>query len=146
MQKKRFPGTLAGIAGVHYVVSELSMRGLIALPTVRNTAAYDIIVASSDGMHHKNLQVKGSSKRVNNWLMPPRRKIRAGPNDYYVLVRRLKDPPRFEAFLVSGKEASKKIRTHRRRRAVFYSLHVGGKWANEQRRWAKSWREWDGWG
>jgi hypothetical protein len=35
--------SLIGIAGVHHVVSELSRRGLIALPTVKNTAAYDIV-------------------------------------------------------------------------------------------------------
>ncbi len=143
MQKKGFAGTLTGIAGVHYVVSELSMRGLIALPTIRNTAGYDIIVATSDGKHHKNVQVKASSKRVNFWLMPPRRKIRAGPDDYYVLVRRLKDPPSFEAFLVSGKEAKKKL--YHRRGTDLSSLSVGGKWArNEERRWATAWREWDG--
>ena len=147
MKTPRAPNTLIGIAGVHYVVSELSMRGLIALPTIRNTAGYDIIVATSDGKHHKNLQVKASSKRVTFWLMPPRRKIRAGPNDYYVLVRRLEKekPPRFEAFLVSGKEAKKKLYQPKGR--DLRSVGFDGRWAkneDRERRWAKAWREWDG--
>ena len=38
-----------GIAGVHYVVSELALRRVVALPTIRNTAGYDIIATSEDG-------------------------------------------------------------------------------------------------
>ncbi len=44
----KVPNDLIGIAGVHYVVSELSRRGLIALPTIRNTAGIDIIVSKPD--------------------------------------------------------------------------------------------------
>lgn len=43
---------LVGAAGVHYVASELSFRGMIALPTIRNTAGYDLIVVSADGKRH----------------------------------------------------------------------------------------------
>ena len=38
MERQRPHTGLIGIAGVHYVVSELSRRGLVALPTIRNTA------------------------------------------------------------------------------------------------------------
>lgn len=55
---------LIGIAGVHHVVSELSRRGLIALPTTRNVAGYDVIVLTPDGTKHANLQVKTSLKMV----------------------------------------------------------------------------------
>ena len=41
--------TLVGAAGVHFVVSELSLRGLVALPTIRNTAGIDILVSEPDG-------------------------------------------------------------------------------------------------
>lgn len=40
---KKVTKTLLGIAGVHFVVSELSLRGLVALPTIRNTAGIDIL-------------------------------------------------------------------------------------------------------
>ena len=54
---------LIGIAGVHHVVSELSRRGLVALPTVKNTAAYDIVALNVEGTWHANIQVKTSSTR-----------------------------------------------------------------------------------
>src|SRR5260370_27956269 len=78
---------LTGIAGVHHVVAELSRRGLVALPTIRNTAAYDIIVATPDGKRHANLQVKASQNRRSVFLMPPRPQGRARPHRYYVLLR-----------------------------------------------------------
>ena len=53
---------LVGAAGVHWVVSELSRRGLIALPTVRNTAGFDIVVATPDGSSTATLEVKTSLK------------------------------------------------------------------------------------
>jgi hypothetical protein len=40
---------LIGAAGVHFVVSELSLRGLIALPTIRNTAGVDVLVTDKKG-------------------------------------------------------------------------------------------------
>ena len=53
---------LIGIAGVHYVVSELSRRGLIAMPTIRNTAGIDILVAKPNGSEQAVLQVKTAGK------------------------------------------------------------------------------------
>jgi hypothetical protein len=47
--------SLVGAAGVHYVVSELSLRGLIALPTIRNTSGVDIVVVNKDGTWHAEL-------------------------------------------------------------------------------------------
>lgn len=43
---------LIGIAGVQFVVSELSLTGLGALPTIRNTAGVDVLVATTDGSWH----------------------------------------------------------------------------------------------
>jgi len=36
---------LVGAAGVHYVASELSFRGMIALPTIRNTADMTLLLS-----------------------------------------------------------------------------------------------------
>jgi hypothetical protein len=38
---------LIGATGVHYVVSELSLRGMIALPTIHNTAGVDVVVTNA---------------------------------------------------------------------------------------------------
>lgn len=111
---------LVGIAGVHHVVSELSRRGLIALPTVRNTAAYDVVVVTPDGRRHANIQVKASSKRALFFRMPPSTRVRAGPRDFYVLVRWLPRDRRYQAFMLTGAEARAEVarreRVQRRRR------------------------------
>ena len=78
---------LIGIAGVHYVVSELSRRGLIALPTVRNTQSYDVIALNREGTWDANIQVKASSKKVSFFPMPNPEKVCTKANDYYVLLR-----------------------------------------------------------
>jgi len=48
---------LVGASGVHYVASELSFRGMLALPTIKNTPGYDLIVTSRNGKKHANIQV-----------------------------------------------------------------------------------------
>lgn len=94
--KTTIPKALIGIAGVHYVVTELSLRGLVALPTVRNIAGFDIIVTTPDGSKHANIQVKTSQKKVTFWMMPPVDKICTRSKDYYVLVRWLPKDKKFE--------------------------------------------------
>jgi hypothetical protein len=101
--------TLSGIAGVHYVASELSRRGLIALPTTKNLPAFDILVANVDGTKHANIQVKASSKRAPFFPMPSPEKVRTGPRDYYVFVRWLESERRYEGFLLKGSEAKKAV-------------------------------------
>lgn len=89
--------SLIGAAGVHFVVFDLSLRGLIALPTTRNTAGVDVVVTTLDGSWHANLQVKTSRNRVSFW--PVGYSKTAGRNVFYVFLRYLKNERRFEAFL-----------------------------------------------
>jgi hypothetical protein len=98
----KVPSALIGAAGVHFVVSELSLRGLIALPTTRNTAGVDVVATSSDGLWHANLQVKTSKDRVTFWPVGTHYKDWRGPNNHYVFVRYSKKDRRFEAFLESA--------------------------------------------
>ena len=142
---------LIGIAGVHYVVAELSRRGLIALPTIRNTAAYDIVVVSPDGDKHANIQVKASSKRSTFFPMPSVDKIHAGRRDYYVLVRWLEDSKQFEGFMLTGREARKEVQETiswqkanvRRgtRKGVFSAVDVSAN-SSKWTRWGKAWNCW----
>ncbi len=111
---------LIGIAGVHYVASELSRRGLVALPTTRNVSAYDIIAVTQDGKKHANIQVKASSKRVTFFPMPSSEKVRTGTHDYYVLARWLATEARFECFMLSGRQARKEVQ----RREEFQEARV----------------------
>ena len=100
---------LIGAAGVHFVASELSLRGLIALPTIRNTAGTDIIVVSKDGKWHANLQVKTSRNKVSFWPIGKSYEAWNGENNYYVFVRYLKDKERFEVFLESAQYVIKQV-------------------------------------
>ena len=52
--KPNIDKSLIGAAGVHLVVSELSFRGLIALPTIKNTRGFDVIVTNQEGTWHSN--------------------------------------------------------------------------------------------
>ena len=98
----RVDSALIGAAGVHFVASELSLRGLIALPTTRNTAGVDVVVASPDGSWHANLQVKTSKDKVPFWPVSARYQDWQGERHYYIFVRYLKSESRFEAFLESA--------------------------------------------
>jgi hypothetical protein len=100
---------LIGAAGVHFVASELSMRGLIALPTVRNTAGIDIVVVNKAGTWHANLQVKTSRSKVSFWPINKSCDTWQGPSNYYVFVRYLKDEARFEVFLESSERVAKQV-------------------------------------
>lgn len=139
---------LTGIAGVHHVVSELSRRGLVALPTTKNTAAYDIVALNELGTKHANIQVKTSSKKVTFFLMPHPDKIRSGPRDFYVLVRWCENISRYECFLVRGKNA--KISVQNNLKSQYKSIRAGKRVeirpsisiSANQKRWAKAWQDW----
>ena len=112
---ERVDNSLIGIAGVHYVASELSRRGLVAMPTTRNTAGIDILVAEPDGSSQAVLQVKTSGKVSIKeegrqwWPMPmPDNCLRAA-DAYYVFVRWREDLERFEAFMEDAASVAKQV-------------------------------------
>jgi hypothetical protein len=143
---------LIGIAGVHHVVSELSRRGLIALPTTRNVAAFDVIVSTPDGKRHANIQVKTSLKRVTFFPMPHSEQVSAGPRTWYVLLRWLSSQDHFEGFMLSGREARREVErgekfqqkriTGGTRKKLFPSIYVGPKSADRPNRWRTKWLQW----
>jgi hypothetical protein len=144
---------LTGIAGVHFVVSELSRRGIIALPTIKNTAAYDIVAVNPEGTRHANIQVKTSSKRVNYFPMPPPEKIRSGKHDIYVLLRWIQHQGTYEVFLLTGRQARdavlKTVETQRQRIQMglrtkeFPALHVGPQSGGTSKVWLDAWLKWN---
>jgi len=102
---------LIGAAGVHFVVSELSLRGLIALPTIRNTAGVDIVVVNKAGTEQANLQVKTSRSKVSFWPIGSNYNAWRNLHNFYVFVRYLKNETRFEAFLESSENVAKQVTT-----------------------------------
>lgn len=97
MQRK-LDNTLIGAAGVHYVASELSLRGLIALPTIRNAPGVDLVEVTSTGTWHANVQVKTSQHKVGFWPIGKKFREWRGSDNYYAFVRWLPAESRFEAF------------------------------------------------
>jgi hypothetical protein len=144
--------SLVGIAGVHHVVSELSRRGMIALPSVKNTAAYDIVAMNEAGTKHANIQVKASYKRVTAFLMPPPERIRTGKNDYFVLARWNDRDSKYECFLLTGREAQDEVRRcikaqqqsvdAKTRKGLRPSARVGPMNAKAAERWSEAWKNW----
>ncbi|HZP58161.1 MAG TPA: hypothetical protein VFC53_11520 [Dehalococcoidia bacterium] len=82
-------------------MAELSLRGLLALPTIRNVAGVDIVVSSPDGSFFANLQVKTSQHKVNFWPISTGYQSWRGTHCYYVFLRRRNDGPgpTFDVFL-----------------------------------------------
>lgn len=134
------------------MVSELSRRGMIALPTVKNTAAYDIVALNREGTRHANIQVKASSKRVGFFPMPPPEKIRVGPNEFFVLARWIERESRYQCFLLTGAQARAEVTraitaqlpsvNAGTRTKTFPCAHVGPANAAAADNWASAWNKW----
>jgi len=97
--RSKIDNALVGSAGVHYVAALLSMRGLIALPTIRNAPGIDLVVVNLAGTWHANIQVKTSQYKVNFWPISSRFHEFSGPNNYYAFVRYITKGCLFEVFL-----------------------------------------------
>jgi hypothetical protein len=115
--------SLIGAAGVHYVAYQFLKRGMLALPTVRNTPGTDLIVTSTDGMQHANIQVKATEHGTAKfWIICSAKKFSKlpfGPHDYYVLLRPRRagdpvdgQPKEFEGFMLTAAEAKEEMAAH----------------------------------
>jgi hypothetical protein len=128
-KKDRRDNSFIGAAGVHYAAYKLTRKGMLALPTVRNTPGTDLIVTSRDGRHHANIQVKTSQyKRAKFWIICSAKKfeereLKASENDYFLLLRPRRDDDakvfldsdginEFEGFMLTAKEANQELRAH----------------------------------
>ena len=145
--------TLIGIAGVHYVVSELSRRGLIAMPTIRNTAGIDVLVTEPDGNGQAVLQVKtaGAVKTYQEegrqwWPMSNPDKCLKGSNAFYVFLRWREDLKKFEVFLERADAVVKQIQENLaedrklgRKDFPFWGLP---KKIGEQSKLVENWEDW----
>ncbi len=104
---------LIGSAGVHFVVFELSLRDLIALPTVRNTAGIDVVVVNKAGTWQANIQVKTSRSRVGFWPISANYEQWRGPNNFYIFLRYNNAEHRFEAFAESSIRVITRVKRER---------------------------------
>lgn len=75
---------LVGACGVFYVSAELSRRGWIAMPTIRNTSGIDIVATKDD--KDVNIQVKTNSYGKIKYPMSKSNENLIADNLYYVFV------------------------------------------------------------
>jgi hypothetical protein len=121
-KEKRSDNSFIGAAGVHYAAYKLTRKGMIALPTVRNTPGTDLIVTSCDGRRHANIQVKATQHETAKfWIISSvkkfeERKRMHSEDDYFLLLRpRRSDDPgsdEFEGFLLTAAEAINEMQAH----------------------------------
>ena len=57
----KLEANLVGVAGEYLVAGELTLRGLIASISLRNSRGIDIIVSDSEGENSRTIQVKANS-------------------------------------------------------------------------------------
>jgi hypothetical protein len=100
VREGRLDNSLIGNAGVYHVACQLSLRGLIVLPTVRNAPGIDLVAVHPDGSRNANIQVKSSQDRVRFWPLGSKYVNFKGPNNYYAFVRYVKKERAFEVFFV----------------------------------------------
>jgi hypothetical protein len=95
--------------GVHFVVGELSRRGWVALPTIRNTIGIDVLAIKGDCT--VQIQVKTSSK-WNTWMLTKNAETLQAKNLFYVSVNlRKHDSP--EYFVIPSEIVAEYVtRTH----------------------------------
>jgi hypothetical protein len=107
--EKKIPNSLIEIAGGHFVVSQLSLRRLVALPTNRNTRGIDILVSEPEAKGMVVLQVKTSLKKVKFWPTCRPDNCLKGPHSFYVFLRSA-DEMGFKAFLEGADSAVKQVK------------------------------------
>ncbi|MEM3578529.1 MAG: aspartate ammonia-lyase [Candidatus Bathyarchaeia archaeon] len=101
---------LVGVAGVHFVVAELSRRDWIALPTIRNTRGIDVL-ASKDGCFVE-IQVK-TRRNGRHWVLHESTEKLIRDNLFYVLVN-LRENETPEYFILPSKIVAEYVaRTHK---------------------------------
>ena len=82
----RLKHDMAGNAGVMFVAAELCRRGVIALPTARNTEGVDLIAAEPRGGKSVGIQVKTRQHGEKKWLLSKKGESLKSATLFYVFV------------------------------------------------------------
>jgi len=102
---------LVGACGVFNVSAELSRRGWIAMPTIRNTSGIDIIASKDNKTIH--IQVKTNSYGKTKYLLSKANENLASEKLYYVFVTLKEENTRPDFYVVPSKLVADYIkRTH----------------------------------
>jgi len=98
---KRLEKPLVGACGVFFVSAELSRRGWIAMPTIRNTSGIDIIASKNDKT--VNLQVKTNSYGKTKYPLSEKNENLVSDRLYYAFVTLKEETERPYFYVVPSK-------------------------------------------
>jgi len=98
MRNHRLSKDLIANAGVHFVAMELCLRGLVAVPTARNTRGIDILVYNPKSGATGALQVKASQDHRSFWPTPAPERCLNGNENAWAFVRTNKKPNNLKPF------------------------------------------------
>ncbi len=121
LSTKRVRRDIFGMAGVFWVASELSRQGWVALPTIRNLKAVDIIAQHPTSSKRVDIQVKTIQGR-GFWLLGKMRRkdIECERSLFFVFVRPEAPPSTcFEGFVVHSAHVQRDARQQSNRKFQF---------------------------
>jgi hypothetical protein len=95
----RLEKNLSGVAGQYLVAAELSRRGFIAMPTLRNTRGIDVLASSADGSRAVTIQVKTNQGSERSWMLTAAAEKQHSTTLFYVFVN-LNGPGKAASFHV----------------------------------------------
>lgn len=108
---QRLEKSLVGACGVFHVSAELSFRGWVTMPTIRNTKGIDIM-ATKDGKA-VNIQVKTNSYGKSHYPLGKENEELVSEDLFYVFVTLKSEIERPDFFIVPSKLVADYIRkTH----------------------------------
>jgi hypothetical protein len=135
-----------GAAGVHHIASQLAWRGLIAMPTIRNTSGIDILVTDPLTNASAILQVKTSQKKVGFWPTSLPQKCPKGRTCFYTFVRYLGKERRFQVFLEDSERVvegiSEVVNSQKKRGRKVFPCWVLPKNKAKQKSLETKWNNW----
>ncbi|MFW6130858.1 MAG: hypothetical protein ACOC56_06690 [Atribacterota bacterium] len=109
-RKPKISPSITGMAGVFFVSYQLSKKGMLVLPTNRNTKGFDIIAMDKDGQRLKLIQVKTQKKRSRYWPCGSPVPDFMGKDAFYIFTRpEEKGKEHYESFIVPANDVKKTI-------------------------------------
>lgn len=113
MTTSKLEATLVGVAGEYFVAAELSLRGMLATITLRNSRGIDVIASNADASKTVSIQVKANKSGKPSWILSQKSEFFVADNHFYVFVALKPLGERPDYFIVPSRVVAEYIsRTH----------------------------------
>ena len=113
-------GQQTGMEGVFRVAAELTQRGYIASPTIRNAKGADLLVTDQGCKKAWSIQVKTNRSTFSFFLLGKHDKEMKAKSHLYVLVNLR--PSELEYFIVPANIVAKRMTTGRSKNGSWYQI------------------------